>query len=228
MILLKSRFYPFSILSKVCLLVVMAFFLASCAKGPQEESVYYFNDFENLDLNEITNGSIVGFNGSRVLGRYNNGGFKLQLDNLPSHDMLEISFDLYLHDSWDGVLNGDNLGGPDIWQMYIDGNIFIDAAFSNQDCPVQTCVSQSYPANYPNSNNAPKTGAYRRDLPGYCHLAGQIGGSSQYKIVKKIRHNGNLFTLECMDKLKQLNATSPICDESWSVDNIKVKLINLK
>lgn len=215
-----------SIISKVFPIVLISFLVASCTKGPQKESVYYFNDFENLDLNYISNGNIVGFNGSRVLGMYNAGGFTLKLDRLPAHDMLEISFDLYLHDSWDGVLNGDNLGGPDIWQMYLDGNIFIDAAFSNQDCPVQSCVSQSYPANYPNSNNAPKSGAYRRDLPGVCHLAGQIGGSSQYKIVKTIRHTGSVFTLECLDKLKQLNAKIPKCDESWSVDNVKVKLIN--
>lgn len=216
-----------NIIHKCLPIILVSFLLASCAKGPQKESVYYFNDFENLDLNNISNGNIVGFNGTRVLGRYNAGGFKLRLDQIPTHDMLEISFDLYLHDSWDGVLNGDNVGGPDIWQMYLDGNIFIDAAFSNQDCPVQTCVSQSYPANYPNSNNAPKSGAYRRDLPGVCHLAGQVGGSSQYKIVKTIRHTGRVFTLECMDKLKQLNAKSPMCDESWSVDNIKVKIINL-
>lgn len=208
-------------------IILISLCLASCAKGPQEESVYYFNDLENMDLNDISNGVISGFNHSRVLGRYNNDGFKLVLDELPKHDMLEISFDLYLHDSWDGVLNSDNLGGPDIWQMYIDGNIFINTTFSNQDCPVQSCVSQSYPANYPNSNNAPKSGAYRRDLPGVCHFAGQIGGSSQYKIVKTIRHSGSVFTLECKDKLKQLNAKSDICDESWSVDNIKVKLINL-
>lgn len=208
-------------------ILFISLFLASCAKGPQEESVYYYNDLENMDLNDISNGIISGFNHSRVLGRYNNDGFKLVLDELPSHDMLEISFDLYLHDSWDGVLNSDNLGGPDIWQMYIDGNLFINTTFSNQDCPVQSCVSQSYPANYPNSNNAPKSGAFRRDLPGVCHFAGQIGGSSQYKIVKRIRHSGTVVTLECKDMLKQLNAKSDICDESWSVDNIKVKLINL-
>lgn len=216
-----------NIFSKCFPIVLISFLLASCAKGPQKESVYYFNDFENQDLHNISNANISGFNDSRVLGRYNNSGFKLSFYQLPKHDMLEISFDLYLHDSWDGVLNGDNLGGPDIWQMYLDGNLFINTTFSNQDCPVQSCVSQSYPANYPNSNNAPKSGAYRRDLTGVCHLAGQVGGSSQYKIVKTIRHTGQVFTLECLDKLKQLNAKSPICDESWSVDNIKVKLINL-
>ena len=214
-------------ISKYFCLFLIPILLTTCTKKSQKESVYYFNDFENLDLYKITNGTISGFNDTRVLGMYNASGFKLSFDELPAHDLLEISFDLYLHDSWDGVLNGDQLGGPDIWQMYLDGNLFIDAAFSNQDCPVQTCVSQSYPANYPNSNNAPKSGAYRRDLPGVCHLAGQIGGSSQYKIVKTIRHSSNVFTLECMDKLKQLNAKNPKCDESWSVDNIKVKLIEL-
>lgn len=212
---------------KLRYITLFIIFLSSCSKGPQAETDIYFNDFESNNLHGISNGMISPFNNSKVLGRYNAGGFKLQLEDLPLHDLIEISFDLYLHDSWDGDLNGDKVGGPDIWQMNIDGNPFINATFSNQDCPVQTCVSQSYPANYPNYNNAPKSGAYRRDLPGVCHLAGQTGGSSQYKIIKRIRHTGRRLALECLDQLKQTNVRDSLCDESWSVDNIKIKGIRL-
>lgn len=163
-----------------------------------------------------------------MLGRYNAGGFRLQVKSLSGYDLIEISFDLYLHDSWDGNLNSDNVGGPDIWNMNVNGDPIIYATFSNSDCPVQLCVGQSYPANYPNYNNGPKAGAFRGDLPGICHLAGMPGGTSQYKIVKTLKLNSSTLTLECIDQLKQSNSPNPLCDESWSVDNIKIKGIRLQ
>jgi len=207
---------------------LLPFLLISCAKGPQKESEFYFNDFENRNVDKITGAQITSFNQSTVLGRYNNGGFKLELNDLSRHDLIEISFDLYLHDSWDGNLNGDQVGGPDIWIMKASGERLIYTTFSNQECPVQTCVGQSYPATFPNYNNPPRAGVFRGDLPGACHLAGKVRGSStQYKISKTIKHQGSNFTLECLDELKQNNAPSELCDESWSVDNIRIKGIVL-
>lgn len=208
-------------------LIFIILFTSSCARGPQPETEIYFNDFESNDLQGISSGKIDLFNSSKVLGRYNAGGFKLTLEDLPDYDLIEISFDLYLHDSWDGNLNGDNVGGPDIWSMNVNGDPVIYATFSNGDCPVQTCEGQSYPANYPNYNNGPKSGAFRRDLPGVCHLAGVSGGTSQYKIRKILRLSGRILTLECLDHLKQTNSPNALCDESWSVDNIKIKGIRI-
>ncbi len=207
--------------------ILLIFLVTSCAKGPQIETEIYFNDFEGSDLKAIAGGQITSFNQSNVIGRYNNGGFSLQLNDLEEHDLIEISFDLYLHDSWDGNLNGDLVGGPDIWMMNVDAVPFIHTTFSNLECPVQTCVGQSYPAMYPNYNNGPRAGAFRGDLPGVCQFAGKAGGSTQYKITKTLKHRGRVLTLECLDELKQKNAPSELCDESWSVDNIRIKGIKL-
>lgn len=205
-------------------LIGMIIFSSSCQKKVQEESVVYKNDFENADLAAITDGKIATFNNARVLGRYNKGGFKLELNNLTQHNMVQISFDLYIHDSWDG--NTIDAGGPDLWQMKVDGQKVINTTFVNRECQAYfDCILQSYPAEYPHSS-LPRAGELSVNLPGACVLANEKG-SSLYRIVRLVKHSGVSLTLECIDQLKQVN-TDPSyqsCDESWSVDNIEIKTI---
>ena len=216
---IKDRIAP--LISGICIL------LSSCTKGPQGKKEVYANNFESSKLTGISSGLISKFGDSNVLGRYNNGGFFLKVENLSNHDLVEISFDLFIHDSWDGNTIADGVGGPDLWQMEVDGSKYVYATFCNKECPPQLCTPQSYPADFPNNNHFPKSGAFRTDLPGACHLSGHIGGTTQYKIVKTIKHRNKSLTLNCRDFLKQSNSPSPICDESWSVDNISIKEIVL-
>lgn len=211
---------------KKILFVISLIFIFSCKKNVSNEVEVYNNDFESGDLSNINNGIISQFNATAVLGNYNNGTFALTVSNLPKHDLVKISFDLYIHDSWDG----NNLApvGPDIWKMLIDGNPYISATFSNAVCGVGVfCSPQSYPLDYPNNYNNPKAGAYRTDLPGFCHLISDPHGSTLYKIEKIIRHSNKTLLLQCLDRLVQANTADPKCDESWSIDNIKIKAITL-
>jgi hypothetical protein len=193
------------------------------------ETVVYTNDFENGNISNIENSILSPFNNSTVLGQYNSnankGYFKLTLAALPKHDLITITFDLYIHDSWDGNKTGPV--GPDLWQMQVDGAVFINATFSNDECtPGNFCPPQSYPFNYPNSYNNPKSGAYRTDLPGICGLTGP-NGTTQYKISKTFSHSNSTLVLQCLDKLVQADAADQKCDESWSVDNINIKAVTL-
>ena len=78
----------------------------------------YENDFENFNLNEIDGGGITIFNNTNVLGDFNNDGFTLFLENIGEHDYVFVSFDLYIHGSWDGNSNGfDQNDKPDKWIM---------------------------------------------------------------------------------------------------------------
>ena len=209
-------------------LVLLLILVNSCAKSTDSAVDVYNNDFESGDLRNISKGVISSFNGSKVLGNYNNGEFKLFVDDLPAHDIIEITFDLYIHDSWEGVqsANGE-ANGPDIWQMLVDNKSYINTTFANFDClPGNFCPPQSYPADYPSQSNNPKSGASRTDLPGFCSEAGKADGTTLYKIHKSISHSESTMTLRCLDNLKQVNAADPKCDESWSVDNIKIKAIN--
>jgi hypothetical protein len=93
--------------------------LASC-KGLQKDTTIYRNDFEGGNLSGILGGKIEDYNGSRVIGRYSQDGFLVKVGQFTrKHNMVQISFDLYIHDTWDG--NAVKPEGPDIWIMNIDG-----------------------------------------------------------------------------------------------------------
>ncbi|WP_316737861.1 hypothetical protein [Pedobacter aquatilis] len=215
-------------MNKITGIIIMWLFVSSCAKEVKSEQEVYFNDFETNKVDGIANASVETYDGSKVLGRYNSSGFDLNLNNLPTHKLVEISFDLYIHDSWDGNKVSGGLDGPDIWKFLVDGQLYVNATFSNEDCNNSGfCPPQSYPADYPNSYNNPKTGAANPSLPGVCNLAGKIGGTSLYKITKVIEHSKSNLLMQCRDQLIQTNAPDAKCDESWSVDNIRIKVINL-
>ena len=210
---------PFFIVFFLLLLVF------SCKDKVSSSVDVYNNDFQTNDLNHIDGGVIEAYNGSKVLGRYNNGGFTLSVTNLPAHDLISVSFDLYIHDSWDG--NSTSPDGPDIWEMFVDSNPYISTTFSNFPCSLtDICKPQSYPNSYPNNFNNPKTNATTVDLPSACK-ATYPNGTSLYVITKTFAHKGSTLSIKCFDKLTQTNDPNPKCDESWSVDNIKVKAINL-
>ncbi len=209
-------------------LLIMVF--CSCKKDVKGQQTVYFNDFESADLTNITGGTIDIFNGTHVLGRYNLGNFNLIVPNLPKHDVVQVSFDLYIHDTWDGNTLDNGYAGPDIWKFLIDGQTYINTTFSNSACPVnQFCPPQSYPENYPNNNNNPKTGAFNINLPGACYLATNPQGTTQYKIFRQISHSKSTVQIQCLDSLVQKNIPvgNRFCDESWSIDNLKVNVITL-
>ena len=97
----------------------------------RDEQIYY-NDFENNNLSKIDGGGLFFFNQSNVIGNFNNDGFTLHLDNVGPHEYIFVSFDLYIHGSWDGNLNGfPENDKADKWIMeYKPGmDLFKDPAF---------------------------------------------------------------------------------------------------
>ena len=86
-------------------------FITNSCSYPEMIRIFNFiyeNNFENLDLNSIDGGDIINFNNTNVLG-----DFKIMildllffLEDIGEHDYVFISFDLYIHGSWDGNFNG--------------------------------------------------------------------------------------------------------------------------
>ena len=69
---------------------------------------------------KLTGGGLSTFNNTTVLGDFNNDGFTLHLNNVGNHQYIFISFDLYIHGSWDGNFNGfDTNDKADKWNMEI-------------------------------------------------------------------------------------------------------------
>lgn len=200
----------------------------------------YENDFENLSLENIDGGGIIEFNSTMVLGNFNNDGFNLFLDEVGDHDYVFVSFDLYIHGSWDGNFNGFSENDkPDKWILEFnpDMQLFKDSSadnftttFSNSPCFSNYCLRQSYPEKYPFENN-PKTGSFKNNLAKICLKSFFGGKTTLYQIEKGFKSNGRGVVLRFYDELYQPNAIDnngipqQKCDESWSIDNIKVRVI---
>lgn len=229
-------------------IVIFLLIINSCSypKITSDELIYE-NDFENEKLTEIDGGFIMSYNKTKVLGNFNNDGFTLHLDNLKDHDYVYVAFDLYIHGSWDGNFNGftkENHGiddKPDLWGMELrpDMQHFQDTdfhkfetTFSNSVCYPNYCLRQSFPNNYPFENN-PKTGSSKLNLIENCSTPDWNNQKTTlYKIEKGFAHNGNALILRFYDKLFQPNAIDIYgnsiekCDESWSLDNLKIRVIS--
>ena len=210
------------------------FVTLSCQKEFEIVSVIYENNFnDTTQYSGITNALPFEFNNSLMLGNYHDGGFRLDLIDLPSHQILQFEFDLYIMDSWD--VNDNN--GPDRWimevrkewdfdQRSVEDFIF-ETTFSNTGDPSRSlcfqelyCNLQSYPNQFP-SFNLPRTGAIE-ELNGYCHNDDLINGTMRYRITQTILHDYSELHLFIYDSLVQDNAFSEPCDESWALDNLKI------
>ncbi len=223
----------------ICLIVIN-----SCSYPEMiRDELLYENDFENEELTNIDGGGISFFDDSKVIGNFNNDGFTLHINEVGDHDYIFVSFDLYIHGSWDGNLNGFSENDKaDKWvlefkpQMDLFKGSEVDkfiTTFSNSPCWPNYCLKQSYPENYPFENN-PKTGHFKTSLAQVCENNFFGGKTTLYKIEKGFRSGGNAIVLRFYDELYQPNAidndgkNQQKCDESWSLDNLRVRVISYK
>lgn len=222
----------------------MALLLCCCIVGSltigcQDElassEIVYSNDFDSGNLENIEGGLFTMFNGSLVIGNYNNDGFSIFLNELPEHNYISVSFDLYIHDTWDGNSNGLNPDAPDSWVMEVNSGITPSSTssfngfrttFSNGPCDGILCLIQSYPSTFPFTRR-PRTGARNANLPGLCALSGDPDGTSLYNIQRTFHHKDRALVLRFFDELFQSNVPDQKCDESWSMDNINIRTLKI-
>lgn len=206
--------------------ITLIFILSSaCQDDILEDIMIYSNDFTTMDSRNIqTSVGFEEFQNDVVLGFFHNESFLLTLDDLPTHNTIRVTIDLYIHDSWDG--NAQNTDGPDIWKMLVDNELIVNTTFSNSPCEPSYCLYQSYPENGVRQF-APKTGAVLSNLPGLCQYAEVSGWTTKYRITHLVPHSKSTLTIQCIDELVQSNVINPKCDESWSVSKIEVSLLNL-
>jgi hypothetical protein len=232
-------------LKNIAIIFLFIFIFTNSCSYPEisRDDLIYDNDFESKNFSEIDGKVTSIFNNTTVLGDFNNDGFTLHLKETGKHDYIFVSFDLYIHGSWDGNFNGFNKNDkPDKWIMELDPNMdlikdptndrFV-TTFSNSPCFSNYCLRQSYPENYPFENN-PKTGSSSTELPKKCANSFYGGQTTLYKIEKVFKHSGNAVVIRFYDELYQPNAIDDFgvnqskCDESWSIDNLKVRVISYK
>jgi hypothetical protein len=197
--------------------------LSSCTKNITVREKIYFEDAEDGVANNISAYSGSGANygnmvrpfaGTKVIGNFNNTVMNLQLNNLPAHNMVYVSFDLYTHDKWEG----NRVGLPgivDVWNVKVNEEFQLSTTFSNiRNQP------QSYPEWIGDSKNISRGNALDTLLPGNCLWEAEKNGTSKYKIAFSRPHTSSLFTLSLNDALQ-----GSYCEKSWSIDNILIEAI---
>lgn len=204
--------------------VFISILFHSCFKDLPTKTIVYSNDFEtkkDLGIDVYNANGLVDtptvsvFNGSHVLGRFNNNFLYLKVKDLPKHSIVNISFDLYIHDKWDGdyIAPGNSL--PDAWVMNLDNYPLYLTTFSNGT------YRQSFPGNYiaGGFKNPPKADAWGTDLPGACSLQGSANGTTLYRIEKTTGHTNDSLVITINDVLQP---PGNFCLKSWSIDNLVI------
>jgi hypothetical protein len=202
---------------------LFAFFLllgtVSCVESVENQVEIYNNNFSQLDLANFENGRLLIWRNDTIAGHYNNEEVAVTLYDLPPHNYLKLSAEIFIHDSWDGNWD-DGYSGPDYWFMGVDSVDIVRTTFSNSPCESSYCLYQSFPNDY-FRQNTPKTGAIETNLPSLC-LGGQAS-TSRYRVERLIEHtNVDSIRFHMRDELKQTNSGSPKCDESWSIAKISI------
>ena len=205
--------------------------VAGCQQDISDSVVVYNNNFES-NFDQIQGAKSTVFNGSIVLGNFNNNGFILEAQNLPDHEYVSLDFDLFIHDSWDGNINVP--GGPDKWRLRAGKDIALESnrdfifqtSFSNGPCSTDDfCLRQSYPGTFPLARD-PRSSVTNDSLPGLCLERSNPRGTSYYRIQQVFRHQDQNLYIKFEDELVQTNTNDMLCDESWSVDNLMVTVWN--
>jgi RHS repeat-associated protein len=156
------------------------------------QQLVYSNDFETLvgpewSLKQVESSAPAL---SKFLGRFGNNTETLTLDTTPG-ETYKLNFDLYTIDSWDG-----NLGGPDYFNVAIDGTQVFRNTFS------YTGTNQTFRAPERIANLGFQ-GAYPEDIYRGIPLTFTATGNTT-----KINFSGS--------------GLQPLFDESWGIDNVRV------
>ncbi len=172
----------------------------------------YANNFETAVGNEwSTNKTEATPTGNRrFLGQLGNETASLSLASLPQHTQVTVAFDVYVIRSWDG---NSTQWGPDIFDVRAEnGPVVTRTTFALQP------LRQSWPGEYPGSDNAPGTGAAERNTLGYNFDGGPM--DAVFRVSKTIAHTGGALKLNFTVSGLELI----VGNESWGLDNVAISV----
>jgi K319-like protein len=171
----------------------------------------YSNNFEGAIGPEwsLQVADVTPVGARRFLGRFGNGGPRLQLNGLPAHNRARLEFDFYLIQSWDG---NDPTFGPDSFRVRVaNGPSLLDATFA---CSISQ-ATQTYP-DAGALGNPPLTGAAEHGTLGY-PFAGFAGVDAVYHFSFSFDHSDPTLAVDFTG-----NGLQELTDESWGLDNVIV------
>lgn len=149
----------------------------------------------------------------KFLGQFVNDQVTLTLENLPKHEALVVTFELFVIRTWDGTV-GNPAAGPDQFRVVEGGaHTLLHTTFANypghtQNYPDSLSSGVTHPAGY---------GAAEEDTLGYTY-SGQ-GMDAVYLVSIEFPHSDSQLTLTFEGLGLQL-----LSDESWGIDNVVISL----
>jgi hypothetical protein len=169
----------------------------------------------------------TALNGENFLGQFGNETARLQLEQLPAHHWVCVSFDLYIIRSWDGNQveklaaalpaipeSPDRIVGPDQWLLQADGFTLLHTTFSNWGNQ-----QQAYPSFFGVGNFPPQNGA--RDINHLGYTFGNYAMDATYHQTFTFIHQSDSLALDF-----SALGLQAISDESWGLDNLIVNVDN--
>ncbi|NTU53538.1 MAG: PEP-CTERM sorting domain-containing protein [Chlorobiaceae bacterium] len=181
-------------------------------------TVIYSSDFSSGAGMEWSVNSTAFKNGEYFLADsvygFGNGTNTLSLTLLPSHNLVTVSFDLYIIQSWDG--NGQWGGGADNWQLTSDGGNIFYTNFANYGNGNTQAYTNQLPTYGSGGTFQPRTGAY-----GSGHLGYGMGdwGDTTYRFSFTYAHSAPTINL-AFTSFQNQGAS----DEGWGLDNVSVSI----
>lgn len=190
--------------------------LAIClgtAASAQEASVYSDQGFFSRWSDAAVG---VTFAGKRFHGPFANQPVSLNLDRLPAHRWVRVTFDLYIVGSWDG---SSPVWGPDLWSLSVRGaQRLISATFCAWGYAGNN--EQSFPDDYQHAVHPAWTGGARQavvDLPGDERPV----QSGVYQVEALFPHEAASLVLDFAGAYED-PAKEP---QTWSIGNVKVETL---
>ena len=119
-------------------------------------------------------GVTTGSNSQSFLGTFGNQTVDLSLTNITTpHNAIQMSFDLYTLNSWDGSVMNPSLfsefqGAPDFFNLQLAGVTLLHTTFTNNSGSTNgNLETQSYPNNFGYALNPAFTGSAAHNTLGY-------------------------------------------------------------
>jgi len=157
-------------------------------------------------------------------GEFGNQAVTLALEDLPSHNQVSLSFDLYLLRSWNGdaspsdppleLETGEPPFGPDLWQLQAGGQTLLYTTFSNWTDPL---TRQSFPDAYLEDTSPAQTGA--RQVNSLCYRYAALPMDATYHFQFDFAHTAENLIIDF-----SALGLQDLLNESWGLDNVRVLL----
>lgn len=192
---------------------------AAVAANASAETVYY-NDFETESSgSEWTSYALstTPLEKRTFLGQFGNETVGLSLTDLPEHEALRITFDLYIIGSWDG----NTMPGPDEWGLRVAGGMTLlhtTFAVSSPD----SGRTQNFPNWIDGPSHAQRTGALESNTMGYTWSNDArpipVQTDAVWRLSIVFPHVGDSVGFEFFARGLQT-----LDDEAWGIDNVRVE-----